>query len=92
VTAVQALVRLLMPDGSIEIVGCFRASPTWYPCRRPQEGSTIDAEFVSKLGQVKLTMPNRGKDGKSYRETYFVIGVLQPTASVPDAKEGTDHP
>jgi hypothetical protein len=52
----------------------------------------MDAVFVGKSGQVNLTIPNPGKEGKSYREMYFVIGVLHPTGSSSNVGGATDHP
>ena len=89
----QATVKLLIPDGSIDVVGCFRrpeslghATIYAHPCRMPDFGEVIEAKFGGMFGQITLTMAQPGKEGKSYSEMYFLIGVLEPTGSVPDAK------
>jgi hypothetical protein len=56
------------------------------PCRVPDYGEIIEAKFGGMFGSITLVMPRPDKDNKNYAEMYFLIGVLEPTGSVPDPK------
>lgn len=78
----QFTVLLLLPDGSIDVLGC---APN---CRVPQENAIVEADLsdqkrgliIRAMNVVKLTFPRTisNPSGKTYTERYTLLGVLQP--------------
>ena len=91
----RAEVKLLLPDGTIDVAGCYRGhifsdvatqEDFELSCKIPSADASIGVEFVGRQGQVNLLLPKPGKggSGKVEKEAYFVIGVLEPTNTVPN--------
>ena len=89
----RAEVKLLLPDGRILIVGCYRGGiGTNVACLTPQMDSTIDIieyEGAHSIGQVDLLIPKSNKDpSKVHSAMYFIKGFLVPTHTIPNTNNG----
>jgi hypothetical protein len=78
-TKVQDIVRLLLPDGRIAILGCYRLN-AWDVdmCNVPRAGAPVDAQFFPKTRDVRLTMLRSGNHPKMVHEYYVLLSYLQP--------------
>ncbi|MGA2569784.1 MAG: PEGA domain-containing protein [Terracidiphilus sp.] len=92
-----AILKLLLPDGRIVIAACIAkadiatnllsamagdvTSTIYRSCRRPPEVTSLDAEFSGNAVKLFMQEPSIDGRGRRYSETYYIRGVLQPTAT-----------
>ena len=89
-----AVVKLLLTDGRIVVVGCsmkpdngrnvalilsgVHASPIYRSCRVPIFGADVSVQFDGNNAKLFMQEPSIDGTGKAYTETYQIVGVFEP--------------